>query len=91
MGPMRSKALIGFVLVAAGAVSALFFWDREFLWFQGGPLGVLLIFLGVLDLADEFRRSRGHRSGPLPGSGGPGNDLRGGEEHSGSPGDDGGR
>ncbi|WP_017539360.1 hypothetical protein [Nocardiopsis halophila] len=88
---MSLKALIGLVLVAAGAVSALFFWDLEFLWFQGGPLGVLLILLGVLDLADEFRRSRGHRTDSLSGSGGMKRDLRGGEDPSGSSGDDGGR
>ncbi|MDA2814569.1 hypothetical protein O4J56_28255 [Nocardiopsis sp. RSe5-2] len=65
---MEFKAVIGLVLVAAGAVLALFFWDREFLWFQGGPLGALLVLLGVLDLADEFRRSRGRESrGPADG------------------------
>ncbi|GAA2013078.1 hypothetical protein GCM10009799_46780 [Nocardiopsis rhodophaea] len=58
---MRFKLILGLTLIAAGAVLALFFWDFEYRWFQGGPLGLLLILLGVLDLGDEYRRSKGHR------------------------------
>ncbi|WP_017622805.1 hypothetical protein [Nocardiopsis chromatogenes] len=58
---MGFKTIIGLALVAAGAILSIFFWDLEFYWFQGGPLGLLLILIGVLDLGDEFRRSRGHK------------------------------
>lgn len=37
-------------LVALGAVMAVFFWDLRVFWFQGGPLGLFLIVLGLWDL-----------------------------------------
>ncbi|GAA2265121.1 hypothetical protein GCM10010368_36350 [Streptomyces roseiscleroticus] len=59
------RTLLGITLVAVGAVLALFFRDLEFLWFRGGPLGLVLVLLGVLDLAESSivsRRRNGARN-----------------------------
>lgn len=48
-------------LALVGAVLAVFFWDLEFGWFQGGPLGVALIGLAGLDVFESRRRRSGNR------------------------------
>jgi hypothetical protein len=53
------RAILGLVTIAAGAALAIFFWELQFLWFQGGPIGIALIVLGGLDLWDSYRRGRG--------------------------------
>ena len=44
------------VLIVVGAVLALFFWDLQVFWFQGGPIGCLLMVLAVFDVW-ELRRA----------------------------------
>lgn len=51
---LNRAASIG--LVIAGVVLVLFFPDLEVLWFQGRPLGVVLIVLGAIDVANGFLR-----------------------------------
>lgn len=43
------------VMIVAGAVLALFFWDLRVFWFQGGPIGCLLVVLAVVDVWDSRR------------------------------------
>ncbi|OZE33162.1 hypothetical protein CH259_22480 [Rhodococcus sp. 05-2254-4] len=43
------------VMIVVGAVLALFFWDLQFFWFQGGPIGCLLVVLAMVDVW-ELRR-----------------------------------
>ncbi|MFI6765938.1 hypothetical protein [Streptomyces sp. NPDC050355] len=52
---MNVKRVLGIVLIAVGAVLAIFFWGLEYLWFQGGPLGLALVVIGAIDLAESFR------------------------------------
>lgn len=54
---MNPKRILSLVSIAAGAVLAIFFWNLHVYWFQGGPIGLVLIGLGALDLF-ESRRSR---------------------------------
>lgn len=56
---LSPRAIISLVIIVAGAVLAIFFWELRFLWFQGGPIGIALIILGGLDLLDSWRRGRG--------------------------------
>ncbi|MDT9595115.1 hypothetical protein RDV89_18655 [Nocardioides zeae] len=50
---------IGVALVAAGAVLALGFPDAELGWFEGRPLGIVLVVVGVIDLVEGlWRRGR---------------------------------
>lgn len=58
---MKFKAILGVMLIVAGAVLVLFFWDLRVQWFQGGPVGVLLMTLGVWDLWDGFKPSKGRK------------------------------
>jgi hypothetical protein len=55
---MTPKIWLGIGLIAAGAVLALFFRDLEFFWFRGGPLGIVLIIIGAIDLFEAYRRFR---------------------------------
>ena len=55
VGKLRSTDARSIVLVAAGAVLALFFWDLQVFWFQGGPLGCVLMVLAVVDVWDSRR------------------------------------
>ncbi|EID56539.1 hypothetical protein [Saccharomonospora xinjiangensis] len=55
----KAKVALGVVLIVAGAVLALLFREDEFLWFRGGPLGVVLVVVGVLDLGEALWRARG--------------------------------
>ncbi|WP_159941620.1 MULTISPECIES: hypothetical protein [unclassified Nocardiopsis] len=64
---MRFKVLLGVVLILLGAALSLFLWDARFHWFQGGPLGLLLIAVGVFEVAEEFLRGRRRPEGPEPG------------------------
>ncbi|KIZ19541.1 hypothetical protein [Streptomyces natalensis] len=52
---MNFKRILGIALICAGAILAIFFWDLKYQWFKGGPLGVLLLIIGVIDLAESFR------------------------------------
>lgn len=58
---MRFKILLGIALIVAGAVLSLFFWDSEYYWFRGGPLGLLLIVVGVFDVGEQLWRARGRK------------------------------
>lgn len=55
---MHFRILLGVTLSVVGAVLALFFWNTEFFWFQGGPLGVLMVVVGVFDLVEHIWRAR---------------------------------
>lgn len=56
---MSTQRTISIVTIAAGAVLALFFWGHRWVWFQGGPLGLALVGLGLLELAENrTRRAR---------------------------------
>ncbi|MCX4673503.1 hypothetical protein OG453_43880 [Streptomyces sp. NBC_01381] len=55
---MNFKRVLGIVLLAAGAVLTIFFWDLKYEWFQGGPFGSLLLILGAIDLAESFRSKK---------------------------------
>jgi hypothetical protein len=57
----RMTGIVGALLVLAGVVLWLFARDTEFLWFRGGPLGIVLIVLGLVDLASMFARDRERR------------------------------
>ncbi|WP_405773159.1 hypothetical protein [Streptomyces sp. NBC_01538] len=59
---MNFKKALGIAFIVGGAILAAFFWDTEVKWFQGGPVGVLLILLGVMDLWEESRSSKGKKS-----------------------------
>ncbi|WP_229054599.1 hypothetical protein [Aeromicrobium sp. Leaf350] len=56
--------LTGTLLVLVGAVLALVFPDAEFAWFTGRPLGVVLVIVGVVDLAQGITERR--KSGTPP-------------------------
>lgn len=50
--------------IVAGGVLALFFWNLEFLWFQGGPIGLVLVAVALLDVVESrSARSSGGRRG----------------------------
>ncbi|WP_036555539.1 hypothetical protein [Nocardiopsis sp. CNT312] len=58
----------GAVLVAVGAALALFFWDLGFFWFQCGPLGLVIIAVGLFDVGQALlarrKRSPSRESAP---------------------------
>ncbi|RZQ66055.1 hypothetical protein [Amycolatopsis suaedae] len=56
------KLAVGAAAVLAGVVLMAFFWDLEFFWFQGGPLGLVLTLLGGWDLVETIRKKE--RVGP---------------------------
>ncbi|MFI9306902.1 hypothetical protein [Streptomyces triculaminicus] len=56
------KKIIGIGCIVAGSVLATVFWDLEVKWFQGGPLGLVLILLGAMDLWEDYRSSQGKKS-----------------------------
>lgn len=53
-----ARIALGLVTIIAGAVLAFFFGDREFWWFRGQPLGIVLMIVGALDLGSGLLRSR---------------------------------
>lgn len=64
--PLSPKKLLGFVSITAGVILTVFCWELSILWFQGGPLGIVLIGLGVLDLWEARRHThRGAHQGLL--------------------------
>ncbi|MER7762631.1 hypothetical protein [Streptomyces sp. NPDC097619] len=52
------KRVFGVAAILAGGVLALFFPDLEFGWFEGRPFGVVLVVLGVIELAESTRRRK---------------------------------
>lgn len=56
--PLTPRRLAGPAMVAIGAVLALAFPDLRFFWFQGRPLGLLLVVLGALEIAETYVRTR---------------------------------
>lgn len=52
------QSVLGLVLVVVGLVLALALPDTELGWFRGRPLGVVLVVVGVLDLAESWSRRR---------------------------------
>lgn len=62
---MKPRTVIGPVMIAGGAVLALAFWDLRIAWFQGGPLGIALIVLGLVEFLDSRRAKDGKRQGIL--------------------------
>lgn len=54
-GKFRPTDARSIVMIVAGAVLALFFWDLRVFWFQGGPLGCVLMVLAAVDVWDSRR------------------------------------
>ncbi|MDH6677450.1 hypothetical protein M2284_001648 [Rhodococcus sp. LBL1] len=52
---IRLAAAFGMLLIVAGAALWLFARDAEFFWFRGGPLGVVLVVVGVIDVISARR------------------------------------
>lgn len=52
---LRLATVFGVLLVVAGAALWLFARDTEFFWFRGGPLGVVLVVVGVIDVVSARR------------------------------------
>ncbi|WP_206486697.1 hypothetical protein [Rhodococcus sp. KRD162] len=52
---MKARDAGSIAMIVAGAVLALFFWDLRVLWFQGGPIGCLLLVLATVDVWDSRR------------------------------------
>lgn len=57
-GIANARRLLGPALVVIGAVLAIGFPDLKFIWFEGRPLGILLVILGVWELFDTYRRGQ---------------------------------
>ena len=52
---MEARDARSIVIIVVGAVLALFFWDLQVFWFQGGPIGCVLLVLAVVDVWDSRR------------------------------------
>lgn len=48
------KVLGSLALIVVGGGLWLFARDTEFLWFRGGPLGVVLVVVGAIDLVGSL-------------------------------------
>lgn len=48
------KVLGSAALIVVGVCLWVFARDTEFLWFRGGPLGVVLVTVGVVDLVGSL-------------------------------------
>ncbi|MCZ4520624.1 hypothetical protein O4220_19120 [Rhodococcus ruber] len=90
-GRFRATDARSIVMIVAGAVLALFFWDLRVYWFQGGPLGCVLMVLAVVDIWDS-RRGTDRRGADRRGIVGElRDDIFGREDSSDAPDRDGGR
>ncbi|OZC73102.1 hypothetical protein CH274_26365 [Rhodococcus sp. 06-418-5] len=54
---MNARDARSIVMIVAGAVLALFFWDLQVFWFQGGPIGCVLVVLATVDVWESRRRT----------------------------------
>ncbi|MDH6280625.1 hypothetical protein [Prescottella agglutinans] len=52
---IRLAAVFGLLLIVAGSALWLFARDAEFFWFRGGPLGVVLVVVGAIDVVSARR------------------------------------
>ncbi|MGC0363895.1 hypothetical protein ABH922_001879 [Rhodococcus sp. 27YEA15] len=52
---LRIEVAVGILLVLGGGGLCLFARDAEFFWFSGGPLGAVLVIVGVYDLVNAAR------------------------------------
>ncbi|MBY4399896.1 hypothetical protein HQO26_01095 [Rhodococcus fascians] len=52
---MKARDAGSIVVIVVGAVLALFFWDLQFCWFQGGPIGCVLVVLAMVDVWESRR------------------------------------
>jgi hypothetical protein len=52
------KRIFGLAAIVAGGVLALLFPDLEFGWFEGRPLGIVLVVLGGIELLESTRRRK---------------------------------
>jgi hypothetical protein len=52
---MKARDARSIVMIVAGAVLALFFWDLHVFWFQGGPIGCVLVVLATVDVWESRR------------------------------------
>ena len=52
---MKARDAGSIVVIVVGAVLALFFWDLQFSWFQGGPIGCVLVVLAMVDVWESRR------------------------------------
>ena len=52
---MKVREAGSIVVIVVGAVLALFFWDLQFSWFQGGPIGCVLVVLAMVDVWESRR------------------------------------
>lgn len=52
---MKVREARSVVMIVVGAVLALFFWDQHVFWFQGGPIGCVLVVLAMVDVWESRR------------------------------------
>ncbi|MBY4211611.1 hypothetical protein HQO42_07820 [Rhodococcus fascians] len=52
---MKARDAGSIVVLVVGAVLALFFWDLHMFWFQGGPIGCVLVVLAMVDVWESRR------------------------------------
>ncbi|MEV4235290.1 MULTISPECIES: hypothetical protein [unclassified Nocardia] len=55
---IRLAAVFGLLLLITGAALWLFARDTEFFGFRGGPLGAVLVVVGVIDIVTALRTGR---------------------------------
>lgn len=65
---LRIELALGILLVIGGGCLWLFARDAEFFWFRGGPLGVVLVIVGIFDVANALRTDRLVGTADSPGS-----------------------
>ena len=52
---MKARDARSIAMIVAGAVLVLFFWGLRVLWFQGRPMGCVLLVLATVDVWDSRR------------------------------------